>query len=212
MKKYECIFIDLDGPILNGKNRHYQCYKDIINKYGGKPLNIEKYWNLKRNMVERNIIIKKSDFQGTYDEFMNMWMETIETKKYLKYDTLKPKAVETLENFRKYSNKIYLVTMRNNSNNSMLQLEELGLSRLFDSIILCSSKRENPKYNALKKIQFHSAIVIGDTEEDTKMAKRLGIKCIGITNGLRERKLLEADYYVDEICNIDFSTIRGMNR
>jgi phosphoglycolate phosphatase-like HAD superfamily hydrolase len=94
--------------------------------------------------------------------------------------------------------------MRNNRKNLLQQLNTLKINDLFDKIIVCKSKTENSKYNALKKIKFNTAIFIGDTEEDTKTARKLGIKCIGITNGLRMKELLDADYYCDEICNIIF--------
>ena len=54
---------------------------------------------------------------------------------------------------------------------------------------------------------FNNAIFIGDTEEDTNTAKMLGIKSIGITNGLRNKKFLEADYYYEEIKDIDFNRL-----
>ena len=52
---------------------------------------------------------------------------------------------------------------------------------------MSSSKK---KYEALKDKIFNNAIFIGDTEEDTNTAKMLGIKSIGITNGLRDKKFL----------------------
>jgi len=126
--------------------------------------------------------------------------------KVIKYRFSK-KVIEKLQEFNNFANKIYLVTMRNNEKNLLQQLETLKVKELFDKIIVCKSKTENPKYNALKKIKFNTAVIIGDTEEDTKTAKKLGIKCIGITNGLRLKKLLDADYFVDELCNISFSKL-----
>lgn len=207
MKKIQYIFVDLDGPILDGKYRHYQCYKDIINKYKGQPLNIETYWKLKRHMVNRKKILELSAFQGTYGEFMNMWLENIEDKYYLEYDLLKPKVKETLLNFRNYVDNLYLVTMRKNTNNLIIQLKNLEIYQLFDKVIACDFQVENPKCIALKNVEFNTALMIGDTEEDTETAKRLGIKCIGITNGLRAKELLKADYYVDELSNIDLKSI-----
>lgn len=207
MKKYDYLFIDLDGPILEGKFRHYNCYKDIIGCYGGTPLDINEYWNLKRNMVKRDIVLKKSFFQGTYDDFLTMWMENIEKPEYLQFDYLKPDVDKTLNNFKNYFEKIYLVTMRNNDKNLLRQLKDLAIVNFFDEIIICHSTQENPKYSALKELRFNKALVIGDTEEDTKTAKLLGVKCIGITNGLRDKNYLDADYYADEICNIEIDTI-----
>ena len=210
MQKYDYIFTDLDGPILDGKYKHYNCYRDIINKYNGIPLDIDEYWDFKRNMVKRDIVLSKSDFKGTYTDYMNAWMKNIEKKKYLQYDLLKPNIIEALTEIKRHTYNLYLVTMRNNANNLFWQLNNYNLISLFDKIIICPSNGvSHPKYNALKDLAFIHAIFIGDTEEDTLTAKKLGIPCIGITNGLRTKSHLSADYYVDEIRDINLNIIDG---
>ncbi len=113
-KMFDYIFLDLDGPILEGKFRHYACYKDIIKKYGGNALEIDYYWELKRNKITRDIILEKSNFQESYEIFFKEWMISIENEKYLNLDILKPEVVETLKSWRNITDKIVLVTMRQN--------------------------------------------------------------------------------------------------
>ena len=96
-KMFDYIFLDLDGPILEGKFRHYACYKDIIKKYGGNALEIDYYWELKRNKITRDIVLEKSNFQESYEIFFKEWMKNIENEKYLNLDSLKPEVVETLK-------------------------------------------------------------------------------------------------------------------
>ena len=78
---------------------------------------------------------------------------------------------------------------------------------LLDEIIDCPPQRKNTKYEALKHKNFKTAIFIGDTEEDTKTAKMLNIKSIGIISGLRKKEFLDADYYFEEIKDIDFNNL-----
>lgn len=206
-KMLDYIFLDLDGPILEGKNRHYKCYKDIVNKYGGNILDIETYWDMKTSKITRDILLKKSNFQGAYDEFFEEWMMNIEDEKYLALDCLKPEVIETLYKWTKLTNNIILVTMRQNREFLIQQLKNLKVHDFFDEIIDCPPQRKNTKYEALKNKIFEKAIFIGDTEEDTNTAKMLGIKSIGITNGLRKKEYLDADYYYEEIKDIDFSRL-----
>ena len=204
---FDYIFLDLDGPILEGKNRHYQCYKDIIEKHGGNILDIDTYWDMKTSKITRDILLNKSDFQGSYSEFFEEWMKNIEDEKYLTLDILKPQVFETLDRWTKLTNKIVLVTMRQNREFLIQQLKNLKVHDFFDEIIDCPPQRKNTKYEALKNTNFKKAIFIGDTEEDTNTAKMLNIKSIGITNGLRKNEFFDADYYYEEIKDIDFNTL-----
>ena len=205
---FDYIFLDLDGPILEGKYRHYECYKEIIKTYGGEVLDLETYWSLKREKVTRDVVLLKSHFQASYEIFFDSWMKNIENEKYLQLDTLKPNVIETLSKWKTVTNKIVLVTMRQNRAFLLQQLKDLGVYSLLDEIIDCPPQIQNTKYNALKNRSFKNAIFIGDTEEDTKTAKMLNIKSIGITNGLRSKEFLDADYYYEEIKDIDFDLLK----
>jgi phosphoglycolate phosphatase-like HAD superfamily hydrolase len=94
--------------------------------------------------------------------------------------------------------------MRQNRNFLISKLKNLNVYSLFDEVIDCPPQRINTKYEALKNKKFSEAIFIGDTEEDTNTAKMLNIKSIGITNGLRKKEFLDADYYYKEIKDISF--------
>lgn len=201
---FDYIFLDLDGPVLEGKRRHYQCYKDIIDAYGGDALDIDTYWDMKRSRVSRDLILRQSNFKGSYHDFFTAWMTNIEKEKYLKLDCVKPKAIETIKEWEDLSDKTLLVTMRQNRSCLINQLKNLGVYSVVHEVIQCPPQRKNTKYEALKDKIFTSAVVIGDTEEDTTTAKMLGIKSIGITNGLRKAEFLSADYFCKEIKDINF--------
>lgn len=201
---FDYIFLDLDGPVLEGKYRHYQCYKDIIDLHGGDALDIDAYWEMKRSKVSRDIILSQSNFKGSYNDFFNSWMSNIEREKYLKLDYLKPRALEAIKNWENFSEKTVLVTMRQNREILINQLKILGIYSIISEVIQCPPQVKNTKYESLKDKKFISAIFVGDTEEDTNTAKLLRIKSIGITNGLRKKELLNADYYFKEIKDINF--------
>ena len=198
------IFTDLDGPILDGKMRHYQCYTDILKIYGGKPVHIDKYWEMKRHKIKRDILLKESNFQGLYNEFLSNWITLIEQDSYLALDILKPDVHKTLLNWQKIAERIIIVTMRHNKETLINQLKSLYIYDVVDDVITCSPLESASKYDAVKHLHFKSAVFIGDTEEDMSAAQKLKIPSIGVLNGLRDRKYLHSDYYVDEINEIDF--------
>lgn len=207
MKKLDYIFIDLDGTLLEGKYKHYKCYEDIINENGGIPLDIDIYWEMKRNKIKRDVYLEKSYYKGTYNQFLETWIANIEDKQYLAFDKLKPHVVETIMGWKEFADKVVLVTMRNNVENLYWQLDNLKIKELFDDTVVCKCIDNSNKHDFIKDYRFKHAIVIGDTELDIKLAKDLNVKCVAITNGLRAKKYLNADYYASEIFEIDLAEV-----
>lgn len=205
MMKIDCIFIDLDGTLLDGKMKHYNCYKDIILKDGGSPIAEDIYWDMKRSKIKRDILLRKSDYKGTYESFMMQWLTSIESEEYLRYDELKPNVINVLNNWKNFTSKIILLTMRNNHESLYHQLDHFKIRNLFNKICECSENHE--KYEYVKNIRFDRAIVIGDTEHDIDLARKLNVKCIAVTNGLREKEFLDADYFENEVENINIEKI-----
>lgn len=207
MNKLEYIFIDLDGTILEGKFKHYNCYKDIINQDGGDPLDIDIYWDMKRHKITRDIQLNKSNYRGSYNNFLSKWLENIENKQYLSYDILKPDVIDTLVKWKKHTDKLILITMRNNKENLYWQLDKLNIKSLFDDIIICRCVDNTKKYDFVKDYEFNKAIVIGDTEHDIQLAIECKVKCIAITNGLRDKEFLDSDFIAEEINEIDLAEV-----
>lgn len=205
--KFDYIFVDLDGTIIEDKYRHYYCYKDIINIYGGKPLNIETYWALKRRGVSRKEILKASQFRGEDKDFLNLWLDRIEEIPYLEKARLKPLAKETLKQWAFYTDNIVLVTLRKRKENLYHQLTYFGLVPLFQEIIACDPLNKYSKFDSLKDKKFSKALFVGDTEIDVLTAEMLKIKCIGITNGLRVKEYLKTPFLSEEIYKIDIEEL-----
>jgi phosphoglycolate phosphatase-like HAD superfamily hydrolase len=199
---FDFIFLDLDGPVLEGRERHYACYRDIIEKKGGRPLDLDTYWQLKRQKTSRDVILEKSQFKAEYSVFMDAWMSSIESPSYLKYDALKPDVPQQLQRLKNHTRQLYLVTMRHNRAELLKQLDGFGILSFFDSVVDCPPLRQNTKYEALKNLNFKKALVIGDTEEDVNTARHLGVPCIGISNGLRDPRSIDTEHIFPELCDI----------
>ncbi len=192
MSRFDFVFCDLDGTLLDDKLRHYKCYQDIVRHYGGKCISLEEYWEDKRNKVKRTELLEKTNFGGTYDEYVSEWNRLIETDKYISYETLKPDAILVLKWLRENSKHLVLVTMRQDMNILRKQLLDFNLIQYFDEIVKGDPIKER-KEDLLNKQYGENSIVIGDTEADQQLARKIGSKFIAVVSGLRD-----ARYFVDE--------------
>lgn len=196
IKKYDYIFLDLDGTILDGKNRHYHCYTDIVNKYGGVLLDINCYWEMSRHRVDKRKLLELSEFRGTYQQYREEWIQRIEQKEYLEYDILLPETITTIKNLRECAQHLYLVTLRNHRENLMWQLQRLHILNLFERVISGIPGEKRTKYDLVKEIPMENALFIGDTEIDLETAKLCGGEFKGVLNGIRSREAFpEAQVY-----------------
>jgi len=109
--------------------------------------------------------------------------------------SLYPNAETTLDSIRK-SGISQIVLSASERRNLLSQMGEFEIASYFDEIlglsdIYAKSKVEiGLKYMARESID--SAILIGDTEHDYKVAKALGIDCVLIPNGHQSREILRS--------------------
>lgn len=200
--EYSCLVFDLDGTIIDGEKKHYACYRSIIEYYGGIPISREEYWRLKRNKIKRTVLLEKSCFQGTYEQYSSMWIENIERYEYLKLDILPVDNLSALYRIKKSGKKMKLVTMRHNSENLYRQLNELHLTDFFDEICVVNALSNGHKYDAFEKKAKEKMLFIGDTEEDELSAAMLNSDFCAVTSGLRAKEYLHAKYYVYTIAEL----------
>lgn len=208
------LFIDLDGPILETRYRHFWVFNSALAKMRiQNNLDLCSYWELKRNRTSLSNIMNLNLTSNIHYKDLSIELnKLIESREALGKDELKTCAIDFLEVAHKYFKKVCLITMRRNKKETMLQLERLGLISYFDKIIIAANDFKFSKYSALKKISFNTALFIGDTENDFEAAKKLGIKSIGIINGIRNRNLMDdADFFLNDLNSISIFNIINSN-
>lgn len=189
------IFIDLDGPILDNASRLYQLHADIILQFGFKPLSKYDYWQLKRDQVKEEMILKKiAGFdQKLIEVYQKQRSNWIESKKYLALNEVTPGCYNSLNFLLKQGNLI-LITTRKNQDNFNWELREKKLVSYFNKILSDFDDRLPAwKIKASLIRQYYPAfkkknIIIGDTEAEILAGRNLGIFSIGLTNGIRSLK------------------------
>jgi phosphoglycolate phosphatase len=208
------IIVDLDGPVLDGKFRHYQCYNDILREFGYAGMPIDEYWEMKRNRIDRRKQLAVSRAEGIYDQFLASWKKRIEERRYLEFDQLRLGARERFEEWKGLGIKIVLTTLRNNRENLVWQLDSLKLTAYFTNIVALGTEAgANDKGDAI--IEFlgpdkNESLWIGDTEVDVAASRHLGCRVCAVSCGLRTPEFLAAlspDYLVADISAINIDQI-----
>ena len=189
------IVLDLDGPLLDGRYRHYQCYSDILTEHGFDPILMPLYWENKRDRMDRRKLLALSNASDLYDEFLASWIQRIETKKYLALDRLQNRVEDILVDWKKSGIRLLLATMRNNPGHLQWQLGKLGILHLLDEVVVVGSSQAGASKSAeikplLSDMRLEEAIWVGDTEVDIYAARELGVKVCTLTCGLRTEEHL----------------------
>jgi phosphoglycolate phosphatase-like HAD superfamily hydrolase len=196
----KCMVLDLDGPILEGVDRHHTVYREILLENGFQPLPRDAYWELKKSLVNRRQMLAMSQAETLYDAFLRAWLARIELKQYLQLDTLQPGVLEVLHRWRERGIRLILATMRSNEAHLHWQLQELGLREYFADVVVVAepaathgrigqSKAAGVR-GLVEGLPPDSVIWVGDTEADMQAAQELGVRSAAVLCGLRTEAFL----------------------
>jgi phosphoglycolate phosphatase-like HAD superfamily hydrolase len=192
------IFLDLDGPLLDGKERHYRCYKAILEQHGYAPIAIDEYWEKKRNLFNRRDLLDLSGAGKIYDIFIKDWLSMIEAPEMLALDKVQDGALECLRNWKAQGKVLTLVTLRKNKVGLEAQLDITGLRSCLDAVFVCDhAKGGEGKAATVRSLcpdasLLRNALWVGDTEADWTAARLLSCALILVSNGLRSESYLKS--------------------
>jgi phosphoglycolate phosphatase len=181
------IFIDLDGTLLNSRERLYFLFKTLVPEC---ELYIDDYWDLKRAKVTHKQILSKR-YRYTDKQivsFETAWMYLIEEQGWLDRDILFVGVREHLQKLRKAA-ALYLLTARQRSEMVDYQLDRVGLKEFFVGVYVTGGKLR--KDDALASLSLtNDDWMIGDTGQDIMAGKRLGMRTASVTNGFLSKESL----------------------
>jgi len=196
MNEIRQIFLDLDGPLLDGKERHYFCYQTILKRFGFEPVGIDEYWASKRGLAGLSGVLDMSGAGAIHDDFVAAWRLIIESPEALALDRVQEGAINCLRHWKEMGIRLTLVTMRKNRRALEEQLELTGLRQFLDAILVCDhvngggGKADAARCALQDNMKMNNTMWIGDTEIDWDAAQLLGCRIVLVENGLRCREYL----------------------
>jgi phosphoglycolate phosphatase len=191
------VILDLDGPLLDGRHRHYACYRHILLAHGCTPLELDDYWDMKRRRCDRRVQLAASGAEALYDTFLRSWLELIETPAFLALDRLQAGALDKLLHWREQGVRLVLATQRHNREALLRQLADLGLDRLFQPVVICDhaeggAGKARRVAEVLGQPTGDRRLWVGDTEVDVEAARALGCPVWAVWCGLRTEAYLKS--------------------
>lgn len=195
LQMIKTLILDLDGPILDGKLRHYACYSQILNRYGYTPISLKRYWEMKRNRLPLKKQLLASGAEAIQEQFLQAWLEKIEQPDLLRCDRLQLGVKEKLEEWRNSGLQLVLATMRRFPKYLQQQLVNFGLNSLLDHVLVCEHQlggvgKAQQVQKFLPQISPSNCIWIGDTEIDIEAARSFGCPIWVVTCGIRTKTYL----------------------
>ncbi|HVG42921.1 MAG TPA: HAD hydrolase-like protein [Chitinophagaceae bacterium] len=192
------IFFDLDGTLLDSKDRLYQLFQNLV---PASTLSFDSYWDLKRNKIAHKQILQ-TQFSYTTEEvlvFERAWLERIELAEWLALDKPFVGVTEYLTELRK-RHSLYLVTARQFKDVALKQLDQYGWGEVFEDVFVTSQKSE--KYDLIKEgVETKSTDwLVGDTGKDIQTGKQLGVQTAAVLSGFLNAETL-LPYNPDIIIN-----------
>jgi phosphoglycolate phosphatase-like HAD superfamily hydrolase len=184
------VILDLDGPLLDGRDRHYACYRAILEAAGYVPVAAARYWEMKRQRADRRAQLAASGAKAMYEGFLRAWLDRIEAPELLALDRVQPGALEVLSRWKDRGILLVLATLRRHPDRLRDQLAATGLDRLLDVVVASrhdegASGKARGVRQAVPGLDPGRALWIGDTEVDLAAARALGCPVWLLTCGLR---------------------------
>lgn len=195
------LFFDLDGTLVDVKDKLYNIYNYLISEYGKKSdiLNVDEYWKLKKSALTKRSIISRNLDEKNIQEYISRRKQMLEEKEWCYYDRLFDGVEDTLKNLSE-QHTLYIVTLRKNRWRLLTQLEDFKILNYFHHVFNGENKSE-----LIETYVDSQSVIIGDTEVEMDTAKKLNITSIAVSYGLRNEKFLsryKPFYIINNITNL----------
>ena len=135
------IILDLDGTLIDSSERMFRLFQTLVPE---STFSKQYYWDLKRNKITHEMILKLYFPHISFDRFNSLWMQKIEKEEYLLMDRNFDDTKDVLNKLSKKFD-LYLLTARQSKQMLQKELTWLCLSKYFKQILVTqrtTSKKE----------------------------------------------------------------------
>ena len=175
----------------------------------------EEYWPLKRRKMPWRELLPMSGIDPSVEkQFLASFIEKIEAIEYLRGDKPFEASFGVVDRLSS-KHDCFLVSLRRNPDNLKAQLNWLGLAPHFKAILSGHSEADgyDVKIKLVKEyLGDGDGLIIGDTEADIVTGKRLGMRSVALTSGIRDEahlRDLKPDYLLSGIGLVEKSGALG---
>ena len=156
---------------------------------------LDSYISQRESGKSNRDIIESEGFLGTGDleDFFRRWMKAIELPEYLASDKVLQGVLAWLEahgdNFD-----IYVCTNRQEKSSTVGQIEELGLSQFFVNVLVTEQRFTKAQLISSSSPNVSTIDwIIGDSPEDVREGKKLGVRTCAVLTGFPNEALLSIE-------------------
>lgn len=186
MRKEGPIAFDLDGTLLDSRERHEVVLSDCLREEGLPPITSDFVAFKANGFSGLRYLNEKGIERETARQIYSKWIERIEDDAYLERDKLYEDAIITLNALR--GRFLILVTARARPDAVRRQIIRIGIEPYFARVFIVTpgSAAHEAKASALRHLS--PSCIIGDTESEAKCANLLNIPAYLLNRGFRNEQ------------------------
>jgi len=182
------LIFDLDGTLIDSRPRLYCLFQQLV---PASNLSHESYWAFKQDKVSNETILAREfGFNLIAIKcFVADWMARIEAPEFLALDKNFHGIHETLDRLGTQAS-LHVCTARQHRQPVIDQLDRLGVSHYFDSVMVTEQSRSKEELIAALPGLGPDDWILGDTGKDIQVGQALGIKTCAVLSGFLSEKSL----------------------
>ncbi len=182
-------FLDLDGTLLNSKERHCNVLRDVLIQYGFGNRQVLDFVEYKAN--GKNTRQYLEDVHGfskdIADKISTAWINSIEEEKYLCQDKWYEDAAVFVDFLKNRGYECFIITARKNDEYVTKFVKESYVGDSVQIIAVSTRNAVSNKISVIKKLLVDDNIMVGDTEVDYETGKTLKIRTYPLNRGFRSK-------------------------
>lgn len=183
------IVLDLDGTLIDTRARLYRLFQHLAPE---SPLSFNEYWAFKRRGLSNADLLAD---ELVWDEaaivtFTRDWMALIEAPEFLALDEAFAGVADALSHLAERAD-LHLCTARQLPGAARAQLDKLGLSRWFKTVLVTEQHADKQGVLARQLPQLRPGDwMVGDTGRDVQAGRALGLRTCAVLSGFLDRDTL----------------------